>query len=143
MAQLGIDPAEIVSGGAHRTWVGISAYGRTGPWANRVGFGDDVAISAGLVAVDPASGTTVPCGDAIADPLTGVHAAVAALACVIGGGSRVVDIAMRDIVAATLDDRTTTETASVVERPRMRPATQPAAPIGAHTEPVLAELGLR
>ncbi|MGN6128441.1 MAG: CoA transferase [Humibacter sp.] len=56
------------------TWVSITAAGRS---SDRVGFGDDVAAAAGLVAVD-AAGAPVFAGDAIADPLTGVTAAALA-----------------------------------------------------------------
>ena len=53
----------------------ITASGRDSP---RVGFGDDVAAGAGLVACDQA-GQPVFCGDALADPLTGLAAAELAL----------------------------------------------------------------
>jgi hypothetical protein len=42
-----------------------------------VGFGDDVAASAGLVVAD--GGDLLPVGDALADPLAGTAAAVAAM----------------------------------------------------------------
>jgi crotonobetainyl-CoA:carnitine CoA-transferase CaiB-like acyl-CoA transferase len=79
--------------------VSITAYGRTEPYL--AGFGDDVAMAAGLVARED-DGVPVPCGDAIADPLTGMHAAVAALASHRLGGSRIIDVAMADVVAATV-----------------------------------------
>jgi crotonobetainyl-CoA:carnitine CoA-transferase CaiB-like acyl-CoA transferase len=81
--------------------VSITAYDRTGPLADRVGFGDDVAMTAGL-AIHDARGTPLPCGDAIADPLTGLHAAVGALASYLRGGSARVDVAMHDVVSATM-----------------------------------------
>jgi crotonobetainyl-CoA:carnitine CoA-transferase CaiB-like acyl-CoA transferase len=162
MAQLGIEPAARTARGAHRTWVSITAYGRTGPWANRVGFGDDAAAAAGLVAIDPETATPVPVGDAIADPLAGVHAAVAALASMIGGGSRIIDVSLRDVAAMTLVQPPSTGAAGarayrvaggwevagpegpvLVEPPQLRSATGAAAPSGAHTDAVLAELGLR
>ena len=52
----------------------------------RVAFGDDAAIAGGAALVDAGSGAAKDdgaplfCGDALADPLTGLHAAVAALA---------------------------------------------------------------
>ncbi|WP_229758465.1 CoA transferase [Peterkaempfera bronchialis] len=100
LAQLGIDPYRLAAARPGLTWVSITAYGRTGPWADRPGFGDDVAAAAGLVARD-AQGP-VPCGDAIADPLTGLHAAVAALAGVLGGGGLLADVAMREVCLAAL-----------------------------------------
>jgi crotonobetainyl-CoA:carnitine CoA-transferase CaiB-like acyl-CoA transferase len=98
LLSLGIDPIQKCAQ-TPTTWISITAYGRTLP--NQVGFGDDVAMAAGLVARD-ADGVPMPCADAIADPLTGIHAAVAALASHRVGGSRVIDIAMRDVVAATV-----------------------------------------
>jgi crotonobetainyl-CoA:carnitine CoA-transferase CaiB-like acyl-CoA transferase len=76
------------------TWVQITGYGRTGPWRQRVAFGDDAAVAGGLVARgDPPAFV----GDAIADPLTGMVAAWAALAGWQAGGGLVVDIAMREV----------------------------------------------
>ncbi len=82
----------------------ITGYGRTGPWRQRVAFGDDAAAAAGLVAVGP-DGTPVFLGDAVADPVTGLYAAVAALACVVGGGGHHVDIAMREAAGSLLGTR--------------------------------------
>jgi len=93
MASLGIDPMDAVSSGT--IWVSVTAYGRTGPWANRVGFGDDVAAAAGLVGwID---GVPVPVGDAIADPLAGVTAAAAAIEAVDAGRGALLDVSMRDV----------------------------------------------
>lgn len=77
------------------TWVSITAGGRGG---DRVGFGDDVAAAAGLLAVD-GDGAPVFVGDALADPLTGLTAA----ALVASAEAGVVwDCSMTAIVAATL-----------------------------------------
>lgn len=92
LEQLGIDAAAITaeSGG---TWVSITAYGRA---HNRIGYGDDVAAAAGLLGDGP-----VFAADAIADPLTGCHAAAAALDAWSAGTSGVVDISMYDVVRST------------------------------------------
>jgi hypothetical protein len=105
--QLGICPAEIVAAAKACSWVSITAYGRA---CNRVGYGDDVAAAAGLLGVGG-----VFAGDAIADPLTGAHAAVAALAGVMTGRSAVIDLAMYDVARAA---RTPMPEAAVVERDR-------------------------
>ncbi|HEY3142762.1 MAG TPA: CoA transferase, partial [Acidimicrobiales bacterium] len=120
MTQLGIDPEAILSAADNKTWISITAYGRTGPAADWVGFGDDTAAAAGLVVVDPRTGTTVPCGDALADPLTGAHAAVTALASLLGGGSRLVALALADVVAATLVDVVAGAAAPQAEPPQIR-----------------------
>jgi crotonobetainyl-CoA:carnitine CoA-transferase CaiB-like acyl-CoA transferase len=67
-----------------------------------VGFGDDVAMASGLTARDSDDDQPLPCGDAIADPLTGMHAAVHALASFRSGGSRLLDVAMSEVVAGTV-----------------------------------------
>jgi crotonobetainyl-CoA:carnitine CoA-transferase CaiB-like acyl-CoA transferase len=90
--QLGLDPAEIVAAAKACTWVSITAYGRA---HNRIGYGDDVAAAAGMLGTGD-----VFAGDALADPLTGAHAAVAALAGTLTGRSAVLDIAMYDVVRA-------------------------------------------
>jgi len=95
LARFGLDAEAAAAAGT--TWVSITAYGRA---SDRVGFGDDVAAGAGLLARD-ADGRPVFVGDAIADPLTGLTAAAAA-ACAPAGGA-LLDIAMSHVVAATLD----------------------------------------
>jgi crotonobetainyl-CoA:carnitine CoA-transferase CaiB-like acyl-CoA transferase len=76
------------------TWVRITGYGSSGPWRERVAFGDDAAVAGGLVRSGPSPAFV---GDAIADPLTGIVAAGAALAGLADGGGRVVDVAMREV----------------------------------------------
>jgi hypothetical protein len=86
--QLGVPPLR-------GTWVRISGYGSTGPWRNRVAFGDDAAVAGGLV--EPGESPSFV-GDAIADPLTGMVAAAAALSSLDNGGGAVIDVAMREVV---------------------------------------------
>ena len=95
LQQLGLDPFAVVEKQPGLTWVGISAYGMTGPWNNRIGYGDDTAVAGGLVSRGP---TPAFIGDAIADPITGLYAAIAALEVAASGGG-VVDIALRDAAA--------------------------------------------
>lgn len=100
--QLGIDPAALVRARPGLTWISITAYGRSGRAGNWIGFGDDAATAAGLsTATGTLAGSPTPlfCGDAIADPLTGVHAAVAALALHRRGGGALVALALRDVAA--------------------------------------------
>lgn len=139
LLQLGVDAQEHVAGGV--VWTSITAYGRTGPWAHRVGFGDDVAVAGGLVATD--GGRPVPCGDALADPLAGVHAAVATAAALLDDAGHLVDVSMRDVVAATVVGvDPDLQAAGPVLPPRARAATGRAAPLGADTARLLAELAL-
>jgi crotonobetainyl-CoA:carnitine CoA-transferase CaiB-like acyl-CoA transferase len=92
---LGLDPTAMTQLNPGLTWVGISAYGLTGPWSNRVGYGDDTAVAGGLVDRDPMPSFV---GDAIADPITGLYAALAALEVHASGGG-VIDIPLRDAAA--------------------------------------------
>jgi crotonobetainyl-CoA:carnitine CoA-transferase CaiB-like acyl-CoA transferase len=96
---LGVDPYDVCRGSS-TTWVAVTAYGLAE--GDRVGFGDDVAMAGGAVTGEAGWDQPFPIGDAIADPLTGMHAAVAALASYRAGGSRLLDVAMRDVVAATV-----------------------------------------
>ncbi|GAA5148946.1 CoA transferase [Pseudonocardia eucalypti] len=150
LARWGLDAAASASTGT--TWISITAAGRG---SDRVGFGDDVAAAAGLVARDAAN-QPVFCGDALADPLTGLTAAVLALTTPAGS---LLDIAMADTVAATLDpgpagkalaarrrgDQWTLDTPSgrvAVRPPRRRAAQGAAPPSGADTDEVLRGLGI-
>lgn len=141
LRQLGVDADAILARAGDKCWIGITAYGRTGPWSNAVAFGDDAALAGGLLAFDPETGTAAPCGDAIADPLTGVNAALAAVACRLAGGHWMVDLALRDQAAATLVGSLEDDPVSAAP-PRIRPPAGPAPQLGAHTKSVLAELGL-
>mgnify|MGYP000906991802 CR=1 FL=1 len=76
--QLGLDPRDVLARNPHLAWVAITAHGWHGPDGQRIGFGDDAAVAAGLLTYD-AIGRPQFVGDAIADPLTGVVGATAAL----------------------------------------------------------------
>jgi hypothetical protein len=75
LEQLGIDRESLLATSAISVWLQITGHGATGPDANRIGFGDDAAVAAGLVAWD--GDQPVFCADAIADPATGLLAASA------------------------------------------------------------------
>ncbi len=62
-------------------------------------FGDDAAVAGGLVARDDQGPCF--CADAIADPLTGLAAAVAVLNALGDGGAWVIDASMADIAGGT------------------------------------------
>jgi crotonobetainyl-CoA:carnitine CoA-transferase CaiB-like acyl-CoA transferase len=132
---LGLDPDGWLTRRASGVWVRISAYGSTGRGALRIGFGDDVAMGAGLVARDP-DGRPMPCGDALADPLTGIHAALVAEAAWQAGGCHLVDVSMRDVVRSVV--RTGPEpflqTTPIAAEPRARTAHGHARPPGADND---------
>lgn len=95
MEGFGIDPARHISAGG--IWCAITGYGRSGPFANRVAFGDDAAAAGGLVTF--VDGEPWFIGDAAADPIAGVTAAAGVLSLWYNGCSGLVDVAMRDAVA--------------------------------------------
>ncbi len=89
---LGLD-RQALSINQPQIWLSITAYGRTPPADQWVGFGDDVAVSAGLVAWDRV-GQPSFVGDALADPLTGVYSALAVIDAMARGNSGLLDFSM-------------------------------------------------
>jgi hypothetical protein len=98
LRQLGLVAEEVVAATPGKVWVSITGYGRDDTAAERVAFGDDAAVAGGLVAWD-ASGAPVFCGDAIADPLTGLCAAAGVARALARGGGVLLDVAMADVSA--------------------------------------------
>ena len=158
LSQLGIDAAERAGEGT--VWVSITGYGRREPEGGWIAYGDDAAAAAGLAAATGDPGAPLFCGDAIADPLTGLHAAVAALAHLRAREGALLELALRDVAAqaAVLGDaRDGARVAAqgdgfeVVAGAARAPVAGPRAarpigaarPLGADTAAVLAELGRR
>ncbi|MCF8609173.1 CoA transferase [Gordonia sp. HY285] len=138
LARWGLDADRFVAAGG--TWVSITAHGRE---SNRIGFGDDIAACAGLVARAD-DGTPLFVGDAIADPLSGLAAADLAMSRGPDGSGQLWDVDMSSVVATTLDPATQTEPAgdALLTAPRRRPSTDQAPVSGRDTAAVLAELGV-
>ncbi len=158
LRQLGIDAEQLVRDTSGLSWIAISGHGRGEPRENWVAYGDDAAVAAGLSQLMfQATGQHLICGDAIADPLTGLHAALAAWASYLGGGGRLLSLGLSGVVAhciafdlpgteAALRERQQQWTALAHRRgicpPRARPVTAPAQALGADTDAVLAGLGI-
>ncbi len=99
LRQFGIHAEEILSQNPGLTWISITGYGRGEAEQNWVAYGDDAGVAAGLSQLMyQASGHRVFVGDAIADPLTGIHAALAAWASYMSGGGRLISLALHDVV---------------------------------------------
>ena len=98
-APLGLAPDLLFAANPSLVWVAITGYGWTGAAAERVAFGDDAAAAGGLVRRTP-SGQPRFLGDALADPVTGLAAALGALRALIAGGGVLVDVAMARCSAA-------------------------------------------
>lgn len=90
LRRLGIVADDIVATGT--SWLSITAYGRD---QDLIGFGDDVAAGAGLVTAD-----LFPCGDALADPLTGATAAAYAAEALASRDAVLVDVSMHAVASA-------------------------------------------
>lgn len=89
---LGLDKDTLMSKRS-QVWLSITAYGRVEPYGDWVGFGDDVAVAAGLVQTKE-DGRPDFLGDALADPLTGIFAALAVATLLDRGWSGLVDLSL-------------------------------------------------
>lgn len=123
---------EDVAGKPGRVWLRITGHGADGDHANWVAFGDDAAVAGGLVGVG-ADGP-VFCADAIADPLTGLQAALLVAESLARGGGEVLDVAMAGIAAAYAQLPTVPSGGGPALPPRPPPASPPAAALGEHDE---------
>jgi hypothetical protein len=100
---LGIEPSEAIALNPGLTWVSITGHGRGEPEGSWAGFGDDAAIAAGSSQLVPRhDGRPIFVADALADPLTGLHAAVAAWGSHLAGGGRLVSLALSKVTAYAL-----------------------------------------
>ncbi len=90
LAQVGLVAEEV----RPRVWLSITGYGRA---VDRVAFGDDAAVAGGLVASD--AGGPVFLADAVADPLSGIAAAVAVDTALQAGGRWLIDTALSEVAA--------------------------------------------
>ncbi|WP_019697535.1 CoA transferase, partial [Mycobacterium avium] len=85
----GLGPADIAPRPG-RIWLQITAFDD-----DRPGFGDDAAVGGGLVGTSAAG--PVFCGDAIADPLTGLQAALAVAESLGRGGGELIRLSMAGV----------------------------------------------
>jgi hypothetical protein len=142
LRQLGIDAEALLRNGRLRIWLSITGYGRTGDAAQRVAFGDDGAVAGGLVLWDDQGPCF--CADAVADPLTGLVAATAVLTSIAAGGRWLLDVSLQGVAAHFAADALPSPGSGqggvTVAPPRARSTAGVAAPLGAHTEAVLAEV---
>jgi hypothetical protein len=118
--------AEDLPGRPGRIWLRIRGY-RDQP--DRPAFGDDAAVAGGLVGGD-ADGP-VFCGDAVADPLSGLEAARAVGESLRRGGGELIEVSMAQVAAryAALPQSTDPEARPDRTEPPP-PAVPPASPLG-------------
>jgi hypothetical protein len=157
LARRGLGPDQ-VPGRPGRVWLRVTGYGTEGERANRVAFGDDAAVAGGLVGTADARSATdtaharstrdtaharstrdpspVFVGDAIADPLTGLEAALAVLDALGRGGGEIVEVSLAEVAASYA--ALPLAAAQSVDAPSRvpKPPRQPAADLGADNERV-------
>ncbi len=102
---LDLKPEDILADNPGLIWVAITGHGWHGDAGMRVAFGDDAAAAGGLVSWNGA-GEPAFLGDAIADPLTGLMAAEAALVALQRGAGAFIDVALAR-TAATIARQST------------------------------------
>ena len=107
-----------------RVWLTIAGHGNQ---PDRAAFGDDAAVAGGLVGAGP-----VFCGDAMADPLSGLEATRAMAQSLGRGGGEVITVSMAAVSAgyAALP-QTASDGAVTVTHPRPPPPTPSASTLGA------------
>jgi hypothetical protein len=171
LAQMGIDAVRLVETIPGLVWISITGHGRSEPEAGWVAFGDDAAAAGGACVAAGSMESPIFCADAVADPLTGIHAALIAMASHQTGRARLVDVSLVGVTRHVLfadgdlpgrcdievrrcathgaDDEGTGweiragDWRQPVLRPRARVAAQPAAALGADTLDVLAGISTR
>jgi hypothetical protein len=141
LRRLGILAEEYVDAGT--AWLSITAYGRDCEFA---GFGDDVAVGAGFWLRQ--EDLLLPCGDALADPLTGAVAAAEAGRLLLQDHAILLDVSMHHVAAEAARGEVephevrrrsggwhveSESGAFPVRPPRARAAPGAAPPPGAHT----------
>ncbi len=105
LEQLGFDARAWLAARPGRVWCSITGYGRSTPGGGWVALGDDAAAAAGLCYCVAESDAPLFVGDAIADPLAGLHAAVAILAAQQRGGGELLDLRLQGVVAHAIAQR--------------------------------------
>jgi hypothetical protein len=160
LAQLGIDAEVLVAERPGLVWASVTGYGRREPEGAWVAFGDEACAASGLAAKTGDPDAPLFCGDAIADPLTGLHAAVATLAHLRAGEGALLALALRDVAAHCLAAGDAREgafvagegerpevvaggTRAAVAAPRTALPAGRARSLGADTAAVLSDLGIR
>ncbi|NMG32430.1 CoA transferase [Aromatoleum evansii] len=143
LRQMGIDAEAWLTARAGRSWVSITGHGRAEPQAGWIGFGDDAGVGAGLSELMyRVTGEQLICGDAIGDPLTGLHAALAAWASWRSGGGHLLALSLASVLRHCasfaqpasddlLRDRHARWTRVAKSRRALAPARLPFAPVGA------------
>ncbi|MEO6092617.1 MAG: CoA transferase [Novosphingobium sp.] len=155
LRQLGIDADAMVRETPGLVWLSVTGHGASGEAANWAGIGNDCGVAAGLSrAMADADGAIGYVGDAIADPLTGITAALEGWRAYAAGEALRIGLSMSAITAQALRDERERDPAgleadlrgwaSAVGQPfpkvRRRPMYAQTRPLGADTTRYLSTL---
>ena len=133
LARRGLGPNHVPPR-AGRIWLRITGYDDPRP-----AFGDDAAVAGGLVGSAVGAGLEGPvfCGDAIADPLTGLEAALAVAESLGRGGGELIHASMAGVAAGYAALPTVAPaTEHPVRPPQAPPPSGQAAGLGADNDAV-------
>lgn len=130
LARRGLGPFDVAPRPG-RVWLQITAHGTDPGCRNRAGFGDDTAVSGGLVGRD--DDDPVFCADAIADPLAGMEAAAAVVDSLARGGAELITFSLAALAATYAALPRYPVTAQYPALPPRRPHVDAVGPpLGAH-----------
>jgi hypothetical protein len=121
LARRGLGPDDVAPRDG-RVWLRITGHGTDGDRAGWVAFGDDAAVAGGLVRGiddDPQF-----CGDAIADPLTGLQAALEVAESLSRGGGELIEMSMAAVAATYAQSPLLPETRCAATPQPSKPAAQ-------------------
>ncbi|MDT5126655.1 MAG: hypothetical protein QOH54_2299, partial [Mycobacterium sp.] len=131
LARRGLGPGDVPARDG-RVWLRITGHGADGDLGNLVAFGDDAAVAGGLVG--RSADGPVFCADAVADPLTGLHAALAVAESLARGGGELIDVAMAAVAANyAAESEMPSESDCAAAAPAAPTVASPAAELGADT----------
>lgn len=103
LRQLGIDADALVREVPGLIWLSVTGHGASGEAANWAGIGHDCGVAGGLArAMEQASGEIGYVGDALADPLTGIFAAIEGWRAYKRGEARRLGFSMSAVTAQAL-----------------------------------------
>ena len=103
LKQLGIDADMLVREVPGLVWLSVTGHGASGEAAGWTGIGNDCAVAGGLArALEQASGQIGFVGDALADPLTGITAALEGWRAYRSGKAARIGFSMSAIAARAL-----------------------------------------
>ena len=135
LQQLGVDAEVMAEQIPGLIWLSITGYGRSEPQANFVAFGDDAAVAAGAAIVNDREASFI--GDALSDPLTGLHSAIIATSMWQADIGGLVDISLAGVTAFIMQFIEEVSPIDLAADASPRKAPMPARRLGADNDDIL------